>query len=185
MEVKESRITLHASCATPQQFVDINAFLDWVDEEIAQCVELLEEKPESTASQYALRLVPLVRRKVKMRDTSYLAGGFRFQLDYDEIINLLMDKALYPDPILFLRELLQNALDACRMQYARAQEEGLTYRPRIFVEDLSEEEADPRIVFQDNGIGMTEDIVKNFFLRVGKSYYRSGEFLATRERLLA
>jgi len=96
-----------------------------------------------------------------------------------------MDKALYPDPILFLRELLQNSLDACRMQSALASEQRLTYYPRIFVVDLSDDESDPRIIFQDNGIGMSEEIVKNFFLRIGRSYYRSNEFLATRERLHA
>jgi HSP90 family molecular chaperone len=28
----------------------------------------------------------------------------------------------------------------------------------------------------DNGIGMTKDIVKNFFLNIGNSYYKSREF---------
>ncbi|HEX3044188.1 MAG TPA: hypothetical protein VHY08_05495 [Bacillota bacterium] len=185
LAITERQVTLHAKCDQPQQLIDIHTFLDWVDEEIVQCGDLTSEKPESIAGRYAFNLSPRVRRKVSMRDESYLAGGFRFQLEYEEIMELLMDKALYPDPALFLRELLQNSLDACRLQKALAEEQKVMYNFNIFVMDYSEDEKDPRIIFQDNGIGMSEEIVKNYFLRVGKSYYRSNDFNATRERLNA
>ena len=75
-------------------------------------------------------------------------------------------QGLYPDETLFLRELLQNALDACRYQKARALDAGMgdKYIPRIQVWDGSSlphdpEDPDkgPRIVFQDNGVGMSLD----------------------------
>jgi HSP90 family molecular chaperone len=95
---------------------------------------------------------------------------------------------------MFLRELLQNALDACRYQKARAQEAAMAdkYVPRIQVwdgstapRDPNKPNGDPRIIFQDNGIGMSLNQVENFFMRVGKSFYRSAEFNAERERLAA
>ena len=183
IQVNEYLVTLFATCDNPQQFVDINMYLDWVNAELEQCIELTREKPFGTAERYALNLSPLVRRKISMRDSDYIAGGFRFELEYTEIINLLMDKALYPDSALFLRELLQNSLDACRLLSGLAKEKQSRYSPQIYVEDHSDESDDPRIIFQDNGIGMSEEIIRNYFLRVGKSYYRSNEFNAISDRL--
>src|SRR5262249_16727428 len=102
-----------------------------------------------------------------------------------DIMRLLMDKSLYPDPSLFLRELLQNALDACRRKEAHAKEAGREsdYRPSIAVWDYSGDKKDPRIVFQDNGVGMSLRVVEQYFLRVGRSYYRSPEFEVERLRL--
>ncbi|MCP3998021.1 MAG: hypothetical protein GY722_23620 [bacterium] len=95
------------------------------------------------------------------------------------------DKSLYPDPALFIRELLQNSLDACRYQEALAREAGMEdkYIPRITVWDYSDDQEAPRIVFQDNGIGMSQRQVDSFFLRIGKSFYRSPEFAAEKQRL--
>jgi hypothetical protein len=96
-----------------------------------------------------------------------------------------MDRSLYPDSSFFLRELLQNAIDACRRKEALAKEKGYTesYRPSIAIWDHSADADDPRLVFQDNGIGMSLRIVENYFMNVGKSYYRSMEFDAERRRL--
>lgn len=38
------------------------------------------------------------------------------------------------------------------------------------------------IVVEDNGMGMDEEIVRYFFARVGRSYYKSNEFLEERAR---
>ena len=74
---------------------------------------------QATADRYKLLLPQVVdRHKVRMADPSYVAGVFWFQLEYENILALLMDRSLYPDPSLFLRELLQNALDACRRKEA-------------------------------------------------------------------
>ncbi len=51
----------------------------------------------------------------------------RFTLDQARVMQLLMGEALYGDPKLALRELYQNALDACR--YRRAREMWLATRP--------------------------------------------------------
>ncbi|MCH8148671.1 MAG: hypothetical protein IH987_11850, partial [Planctomycetes bacterium] len=113
-----------------------------------------------------------------MKDKRFIAGPFRFQLEYENIMRLLMDKSLYPDPSLFPRELLQNSLDACRHMQALTefQECRASYKPNIVVWDHSDDADDPRIIFQDNGIGMSLKIVEDYFMRVGRSYYRPPEF---------
>jgi hypothetical protein len=185
-EINAFRARYEAECEAPGYYVAVQQFLDWIDKEIQDCRYLLDEAPAADVEKYALTLAHVVdRRDVRMKDPKYVAGGFRFQLEFDEIMQLLMEKSLYPSPTLFLRELLQNSLDACRYQQALAAEKGMhdKYKPRIFIQDLADDAEKPRIIFSDNGIGMSLDTVQTFFLRVGHSFYRSAEFRAEKERL--
>jgi hypothetical protein len=184
--VDEHEVMYSAPCSHPAFYVAVMEFLDWIDAELRDCRHLIREAPQNIADRYELNLPPVVdRRQVEMEDRSYLAGAFRFQLDYERIMQLLMDRSLYPDPSLFLRELLQNALDACRTRDAQARAANAAYTARITVWDHSDDLEDPRIVFQDNGVGMSRRIVENYFMRVGRSYYKSAEFDLERQRLAA
>lgn len=185
-QVTEHHVRFRAECTKPAYFVAVQEFLGWVDDELRECRLLIDEAPAGDEDRYGLHLSPFVdRRLVKMADPRFVAGGFRFGLEYEQILKLLMDRSLYPDPSLLLRELLQNSLDACRYMQALAKEQRMEdkYVPRIRVRDLSQDEEDPRIVFEDNGIGMSMRQVRQYFLRVGRSYYRSREFEAEKERL--
>lgn len=185
-EITPMQVRFDIPCTQPIFYVAVHEFLDWIDEELRQCRYLIESQPRATADRYKLLLPHVVdRRRVRMENPSYIAGAFRFQLEYENILTLLMDKSLYPDPSLFLRELLQNALDACRRREAIMEERHPKniYTPRIVVWDRSNDPNDPRVVFQDNGVGMSQRIVEHYFLRVGRSYYRSPEFDAERRRL--
>lgn len=192
VSVTQDRISFDASCETPSDFVAVHRFLDWVDHELQETTQIVREFPNDLAGRYQLNVVPVVDRcQVAMSDPRYVAGGFRFQMEYEQIMKLLMDKSLYPDDMMFLRELLQNALDACRYQQARAEEKGISaYRPRIQIKDASSLPNNPKrpndgpfVEFRDNGVGMSLDQIENFFMRVGKSFYRSAVFMAERERL--
>lgn len=92
----------------------------------------------------------------------------RFELSSHEVIELLAGNNIYPDPRrVVVRELLQNAVDACRLR--RVVTPG--YEPEILFQ------WEPgRLVVSDNGVGMSEAIVRDFFLRVGRSYYTSAAF---------
>ncbi|HEX7185325.1 MAG TPA: hypothetical protein VF756_26105 [Thermoanaerobaculia bacterium] len=185
-EITPTQVAFEIPCEHPVFYVAVHEFLGWIDDELRQCRYLIENKPRATAERYRLHLPQVVdRHKVRMADPSFVAGAFRFQLEYENILTLLMDKSLYPDPSLFLRELLQNALDACRRKEADREVKHLEYpyTPKIVVWDHSDDPEDPRVIFQDNGIGMSQRIVEHYFLRVGRSYYRSPEFDAERQRL--
>jgi hypothetical protein len=182
--VEPDRLRFDIPCSHPAFYVAVQEFLGWIDQELTACRQLIENQPGRLEKRYQLQVPHIVdRSRVRMADSSYVAGAFRFQLEYEEILRLLMDKSLYPDPSLFLRELLQNALDACRRKEAEAKLAGRPFEARIVVRDLSEDPRGRRIEFEDNGVGMSLRIVEQYFLRVGKSYYRSQEFDAERRRL--
>ncbi|MEV5603125.1 caspase family protein [Streptomyces sp. NPDC052299] len=122
------------------------------------------------------------------RDESYKSPPPRFQLSEDGVKPLIMGTQLYGDHMLALRELYQNALDACRRRHARqkytvavTQESGLRAgRP---VNELSTYEVtfvlgrsdDGRVYLEctDNGIGMTEDELDQLFSRAGRRFEQS------------
>ncbi len=107
-----------------------------------------------------------------------------FHLDQERIISLVMGVNLYAERVLFLRELVQNAVDACRHRAAihRSRPELGPYIPKVCVR-LFQVDDQEFIEVEDNGMGMDDDIVRNYFAKVGRSYYSSGRFLQDRATL--
>jgi hypothetical protein len=172
-----------AECTRPAFYVSVMQFLDLIDREIQDCKRLLSQTPADVLGRYRLELSPVVdRTRVEMVDRSYLAGGYRFELDYERIMALLMDRSLYADPSLFARELIQNAADACRFAASLAAEAKATYVPKIVITEKLVDGV-RQVSVQDNGVGMSLEVLLNYFLRVGRSFYRSRDFLAARARL--
>lgn len=184
--ITDRTISYACPCDHPMFYAGIMKYLDSIDRELVECHFLIEEAPKRESEKYFLFLPQVVdRRQVYMQNKHYIARDFRFRLQFEEIMRILMDKSLYPDTSLFLRELLQNSLDACRLRRARLQQaKAPCYRPRIVIWDNSDDPTRPHIIFQDNGTGMSIEIVENYLLPVGKSYYRSAEHSAEVERLL-
>jgi hypothetical protein len=185
-KVSPAELVWKAECERPEYYIAVQEFLGWVDEELDSFSLIVDGFKEPVARRYPMPLPHRVKRnKVGMKNPNHITGAFKYQLEFGEIMQLLMDKSLYPDPALFLRELLQNSLDACRYQKALAIKEGMAekYIPRIDVWDYSDDPEDPRIVFCDNGYGMDMRTIEQYFLRVGKSYYRSPDFAMERELL--
>ncbi|MFI0978795.1 caspase family protein [Streptomyces sp. NPDC021093] len=106
----------------------------------------------------------------------------RLRLAEDEIRPLLMGTQLYGDRMLAVRELYQNALDACRYRSMRVayRMRGAPHpwwRPRIaFVQDV-DEEGRPYIECTDSGTGMNEERLVSMFARAGKRYEQDARFV--------
>jgi molecular chaperone HtpG len=87
----------------------------------------------------------------------------KFQVNLGGIIELLSNH-LYGTPEVYVRELLQNGVDAITARRAKGREVGT-----IRISVLS---APARIVFEDDGIGLTEDEVHRFLATIGESSKR-------------
>ncbi|MBL7497381.1 TIR domain-containing protein [Frankia sp. CNm7] len=90
----------------------------------------------------------------------YSVAGAQFRMAEDKVQELLMGEQLYTNRGLAVRELYQNALDACR--YRRAREEyrerttgeRSTWQGRIRVRQGFESDGSPYLECEDNGVGM-------------------------------
>ncbi|GAH09223.1 unnamed protein product, partial [marine sediment metagenome] len=74
--------------------------------------------------------------------------------------------AMYSRKTVAIRELIQNAIDACILQQVLEDD----YDPKI--EIILDNET---LVVRDNGRGMSLDIIKNYLKVLGKSYYKSND----------
>lgn len=98
-----------------------------------------------------------------------------FQMDYLAISQLFMGEQLYGNKNIGLREIIQNSIDACLVRYEYESKNKISiddYRPIITILD-----DDEYIYIIDNGTGMTDKIIRKFFLNIGVSYYQSDEYI--------
>lgn len=89
--------------------------------------------------------------------------GHPIDVDLERILPLLA-REIYTSPFAFLRENVQNAFDAIRMQRFREQLTGLSRDHRMFITLDGN-----RLSISDSGIGMTRDDLASFFWSIGKS----------------
>ena len=131
-------------------------------------------------------------------NATYIPSDWKFELDSDAVFKRLIDD-VYVDPLSFVRELIQNALDATRCQlYLALKKDGLEvpeyptqvekarrYRYAVRVGIRAEEMRNPLsgemerrhiVSVTDQGIGMDREIIHRYLLQVGRSYYSTSEF---------
>lgn len=154
---------------TAEAYFGLSAYLQYSKSEIVKCnnIILKAQKVEGTTKY----LFPWC----EIDETNVTAVGFEtkklsFTLAQENILQLLVGHTLYNDSSVVVRELVQNAIDAVKMQrfIEKANHKPLTEGKIkvIWNENLRE------LSFMDNGTGMTIHDVENFLLKVGASKYR-------------
>lgn len=156
-------------------------FCKYIEDEISRSVSIFGD------DSWPFNLYPDVEPAIDADGYRYVP--YAFSLDEERIYQLLMGRSIYREPLDALRELIQNALDACRLRDAliRANESSITptMSSRIIVqyEDARSETDAAVLRIIDSGIGMDRYIIENYFLKVGRSYYRSSDFQKIRSSL--
>lgn len=169
-----------ATCKTMQVEQVINCYLDWIDKELIDCNNILQK---FTGRWRAFILPGKIIRNITSE--GYVSGQYRLTLDQDQVLQLFTGENLYDDPTVFVRELIQNAIDAVRTRKQLDKNLPENWEGKINIRCWMDEEGYHWFRIEDNGIGMTEDIIQNYFLKVGKSYYNSDEFMQAKLRCRA
>ena len=96
-------------------------------------------------------------------------GRFEVEFEFESVLRALSTE-IYATPHAFLRENLQNAIDACRMQARRQKtsSDGPSLRIDITVSGNS-------VQVRDRGNGMSPEDLRNLFWRIGASGKRTEE----------
>jgi molecular chaperone HtpG len=98
-------------------------------------------------------------------------SSFKVGIEFDSVLRAI-SKQIYETPMAFIRENVQNAVDAIRIQALREGVEPFEDRYRL---DVTVKGRMLRV--RDNGIGMTQDDLQNYFWTIGASGKRTGEAL--------
>jgi hypothetical protein len=127
--------------------------------------------------------------KADIHEEGYTYVPYRFELDDERIYRLLMGGAIYSDPLHAIRELVQNAVDACRLRDALTllNDPGMTpgseNRIIITYQEATVVQPYPTLEVHDTGTGMDALVINRWFLKVGRSFYGSAEFNQFRVQL--
>lgn len=101
---------------------------------------------------------------------------YKFQINLGGIIDLLSNH-IYSSPQIYVRELLQNGVDAIvARRYVEPGHDGAAIRIRVL--DTATETGQPALVFEDNGIGLNEEEIHQFLATIGQTSKRGGDDLS-------
>ena len=149
-------------------------FLDWVDEELSRSRSLLP----LTCTRWKGFPFPFQVDRSEIERKGYDYGDFKITMDQDRIMDLLVGEKLYSDRSVFIRELLQNSIDATlirsEMDTSFANKIN-TDEARIDLWEWWDNNGNWWFRIDDCGTGMTRGMLEKYFLKAGNSYYNSKE----------
>jgi hypothetical protein len=162
-EDKYKSVNINATPNCSSTYVDVKEVLHNIQQELDDCWAVLVE---NYGYDYELSIH---RLKSNLYDEKRLSG-FNDQfltrkviLDVNpDIVKDLLGPLYNNNPSYGVRELIQNAVDACNERTAKDNVDG-----KIFVRIDTEKNT---FEIEDNGIGMNEEILVNYFLVAGSSY---------------
>ncbi|MFL0289378.1 hypothetical protein ACJH6H_29610, partial [Mycobacterium sp. SMC-21] len=153
---------------------DVRNFIDVIDQELAFCQRIIRY----CSDRWSDFVLPTKVDRRGIISQGYKYGEFRFDFDRESILELFMGERLYGDPLVFIRELIQNAIDATQARSLISGTNSVDAGWEINCSSWTDKDGRQWIRIDDNGIGMNQYIVENFLLKIGRSYYLSKEFQA-------
>ena len=160
-----------ARCKNPTIEHGIRIFLDWVDEELESCARLQKFCNVEWQRQFPF---PRAILRKEIESDGYMSGDFCLTMDQERVLNLLMGENLYDNRDVFVRELLQNAIDATLLR-GEMDRGFVPEEARIDFWEWMDREGNFWFRIDDYGTGMTLGMLQRYFLKVGNSYYMSQE----------
>ncbi len=153
-------------------FFGLTTYLTYVRSEISRCHTWCEQTKRRTGMghEFPWRFID----DSHVEAEGFLPNQFEFTLDQAKILDLLTGHTLYNDTSVVLRELVQNSLDAIRLQNL-IEKRGHRDESSGKVE-IHWNGEDRVLTVSDNGTGMSREIVENHLLKIGASRYQEKRF---------
>lgn len=170
VEFKDSEIEVQADSNSPAIGASIKKMCEDIEREIRDTTSFLLNAPKDIADKYKLDIPLIVKPKITRK--GYADKNYSIHLDEKSIMTLLMGENLYERAQVALRELIQNSIDACILRSKLDAASPL----EITVSVSKDTDGRTWLTVRDNGIGMDDNVLSNYFFNIGKSYYQSSDF---------
>lgn len=183
-EINSDLIQFSAKCNHPAIEASIHQFCNLIDHELSVCNNIItalndfnkgKGRDIVTKLPFKVNREKITTKKNIRNEPIYIYRDTQFNLSKRQVIDLLMGTKLYGNPEVALRELLQNSIDACLLRQAQERKWGNPYNPEILIKYYTEG-TDVILEIEDNGTGMDQYIIDNYYSKVGSSFYKSTDF---------
>lgn len=165
-------LSVDATPKNARQFINVKKWIKGVQYELDMCWAIIGEHYD--ANKYKMTIRRLESNILKKEVVLEYEKKFYTQEAYldanADILKLLIAPLYGDEPSYGVREILQNAVDACREREKIEKDREGNYKGEVVVSLDTEQKM---MVFTDNGIGMNIDIIKKYYLIAGASYRRS------------
>jgi molecular chaperone HtpG len=150
----------------PLGFFSLTEYLSYAEKQLKLSYHWADQTNVREALEFAFPWKKIDSSQV--RAIGFESKQFAFELDKPKILKLLTGHTLYSDSNVVVRELVQNSLDATRLQTHISGSSGEIA--------LHLDSAKRLLTVDDNGTGMTQRIIEDHFLNVGSSRYQDESF---------
>lgn len=166
------KIEVHAYFTQENGFFGLTSYLSYAQNQIEKSHGWVEEANKRQGARHTFPWRYIDDRNIETE--GFLRDKFEFTIDQAKILDLLTGHTLYNDTSVVLRELVQNSFDAIRIQQLIDRQADSTQTlGKVTIHWDSQERV---LSVEDNGTGMTQEIIEQHLLRVGSSRYQSPDF---------
>jgi molecular chaperone HtpG len=165
-DVQPDSVTVFAKFDNENGFFGLTSYLAYAAKQLFYSYSCVQKANLITANKVEFPWRGIDDSQVEA--VGFIPNPFEFQIDQTKILDLLTGHTLYNDSSVALRELMQNAIDAVRLQN--------THTPEIGKIVVTWSTADLTLTIRDNGTGMTQEIIERHLLNVGSSRYQDPKF---------
>lgn len=154
---------------TAEAYFGLSSYLQYTRKELSKCCEIVEKaQKREGAIEYEFPWKEIDESQIEVN--GFEKKKLQFTIAQDNILQLLVGHTLYNDSSVVVRELVQNGIDAVRLQKEyEKREHKYQNQGQVWVEWNSKKR---ELSFWDNGTGMSIRDVENYLLKVGASKYR-------------
>ncbi|MBC3985593.1 ATP-binding protein [Streptomyces sp. AC536] len=160
-------IAVYAKFTDGDGFFGLTSYLRYAVQELRTSHDWIQRSNLANGLNYQFPWKSIDTSRIEAK--GFLTQTFHFSLDQAKVLDLLTGHTLYNDSNVVLRELLQNSIDAVRLEHGElSQRDG-----KVWVRWDAESRT---LEIRDNGSGMTQEIIERNLLKAGSSRYQDPEF---------
>lgn len=156
----EDKVIFEVSCSDQNNLAALEDQFEKIQDVANYAQKIIRNIANTDGRTFSLSLTKVV---AEYHYIGFDPKGIKFSFNVNNVVNTFIGKDLYQNELTGLREAVQNAIDSCRYKKSL---QANNYEGKISI-DIKEES----ITISDNGLGMDEFIIENFFGKLGSSYY--------------
>ncbi len=171
--VPRDTIEVFAHFTSIDGFFGLTSYLNYCGQQLQLSFEWrqLAERSQAAVFRFPWRYID----DSNILTEGFLRETFEFTLDQTKILDLLTGHTLYNDTGVVLRELIQNAIDAVRLQEQLDLDSGAAASSGHV--RVKWDSGNRQLTVEDDGTGMTQSVIERHLLKVGSSRYQDPEFI--------